>query len=121
MKIESHIPGRIRLKFDSVLEFRHFKSLVSKIDGISSVKETQNSILITYLLGTEAEILFKNLKPNQEKIRLDKDDLYHYTAPFIKHPATKALYSMMLLGFKRGLITFGICSIFLTRYLKSKF
>ncbi|MEJ5172850.1 MAG: hypothetical protein WHT47_03975 [Hydrogenothermaceae bacterium] len=121
MKIESHIPGRIRLKFDSVLELRQFRSLLSKIEGINEIKEKSASILITYSPNTEAEFLFKNLKSSQERIKLDKDDLYHYTAPFIKHPATKALYSMMLLGFKRGLITFGICSIFLTRYLKSKF
>lgn len=121
MKIESHVPGRIRIKFDSLAEFKGFKNLVSKIEGINSVKEGKASLLITYLPNTEADILFKNLKSSEEKTRLEKDDIYHYTAPLIKHPATKALYSIMLLGFRRGLITFGICSIFLTRYLKSKF
>lgn len=121
MKIESYIPGRIRIRFDSIAEKNHIKSLISKLDGINQVKESPVSILISYSLNSEADFVFSNLKTKREPVKIENEDIYHYTAPLIKNPVTKAIYSVMLLGFKRGLITFGICSLFLARYLKSKF
>lgn len=121
MKIESSIPGRIRIKFDNLKEKSYMDSLISKLDGVKEFKSTSTSILINYDLNTEADFVLRNLKSKEEYVKIEMDDLYYYTVPFIKNTATKAIYSIMLLGFKRGLITFGICSLFLAKYLKSKF
>lgn len=121
MRIESSIPGRIRIKFDNLQEKSYIDSLISKLDGIKEFKSTSTSILINYDINTEADFVLRNLKSKEEHIKIEMDDVYYYTVPFIKNPAMKAMYSIMLLGFKRGLITFGICSLFLAKYLKSKF
>ncbi|MCX7738624.1 MAG: hypothetical protein N2Z80_04325 [Hydrogenothermaceae bacterium] len=123
MKVESHIKGRIRLRLELSSERRDVKILLDKLDGVEEVRESALSILVKYRPGSEAEAFFRLLDREvpKEKVKLKLDDIYHYTVPLIKSSVTKALYSVFLLGFKRGLITFGICSLLLARYLKTKF
>lgn len=121
MKVESIVPGRIRVRFDNLVEKNRFKSALSKMDGVLDVKEKVDSILVIFSPGSEAGVFLSNLNPKRDKFQIDKDDIFHYTAGFIKNPAVKAIYTISLLGFRRGLITFGLCSILLARYLRAKF
>lgn len=121
MKVESLIPGRIRVRFDSFLERDRFKSALYKMDGVLEIKERADSILVIFKPYSEAGVFLNNLNPKRDKVKLDKDDILHYTAGLIKNPVVKAMYTISMLGFRRGLITFGLCSILLARYLRAKF
>lgn len=123
MKVESHIKGRIRLRFELISEKREIVSIIDKLDGVEEKKEGRSSILVVYKPGSQAEYFFKLIdrKEPKKEVKLQPEDIYHYTTPLIKSPITKALYSIFLLGFRKGLIIFGICSLFLSKYLKNKF
>ncbi|MEZ0323863.1 MAG: hypothetical protein ABWJ98_06125 [Hydrogenothermaceae bacterium] len=121
MRVESKITGRIRLRFDNLYEKERVRSMLSKLDGIINIKESNLSFLITYKSNSEVALILDNLQTKKDNIPLDKGDLFFYTAPFIKSPVTKFIYTIGLLGFKKGVITFGVCTMLLGRYLKSKF
>lgn len=121
MKVESVVPGRIRVRFDSLAEKNRFMSALSKMEGVLEVREKTDSVLVIFSPDSEAGIFLGNLNPKKEKVQIDKDDIFHYTAGLIKNPAVKAIYTVSMLGLRRGLITFGLCSILLARYLKAKF
>jgi len=122
MVIVSKTDSRVRIKFDNEFEKRNFIKNMKDINGIKDLKEGKAlSVIIEYESGSTFDYIIKNLKETKEEIKAGKDEIFYYTNFFITHPAVKALWSMALLGAKRGFLTFAICTIGIGRFLKSKF
>lgn len=119
----SHISGRIRFAFSSRHEKEQFIDYVNAIEGVERVEYKEHTLtaLVFYSLDTPAAFVIEQMAAKKEQPRLSKDDLYFYTIPLIKHPAIKAAWSILLLGFPKGILMFGLCSVGLHRYLDAKF
>jgi adenine-specific DNA methylase len=126
MKILSSIAGRVRIEFDNILEKKQFLENIRSLNGIVEIKESSKSITVNYNQNTQFDYFLKNfILPSIENKRtvekIDKDDIHYYIAPLLKSNVVKALWSVSLLGFKRGFLTFTICSLGVSAYLKNKF
>lgn len=124
MRLVSHIEGRARFKFDNLLEKREFIGHMSRIEGAKSLdyKEHTDSVLIHYKpKSTMAFVISQMAVGTQENTpKLDRNDLYFYTVPLIKHPVAKAAWSALVLGVPKGILMFAICSMGVHRYLDAK-
>ncbi|RMH02553.1 MAG: hypothetical protein D6699_05785 [Aquificota bacterium] len=114
--------NRVRFYFDSKADRDMFIKGLEKLSGVVKVegKENTRSLLVVYQKGSFAEQIINSLMGRKEVKGIGKEDLHFYLSPFIKHPAVKLLFSMAMLGGVVGLITFGVCSLFLVPYLKTK-
>ncbi|MFN3869959.1 MAG: hypothetical protein ACK4MW_00525 [Aquificaceae bacterium] len=92
------------------------------MDGVLGVeyKESTKTLLIRFKEGSFVHYLLENLKNKKAPERIGKEDLHFYLQSFFKNPAVKLALSVSLLGWKAGLISFGVCSMFLVPYLKTK-
>jgi len=122
MKIVSKVEGRVRVKFDNLYEQRRFIENVSKIPGVLKIEEGKAlSALIIYEPKSPADFVLQNLKETEEKVQVGREEIYHYGSTVLAHPAAKALWAIMWLGFKRGIVTFAACSLIVNRYIKATF
>ncbi|MGC9006637.1 MAG: hypothetical protein ACP5JX_03585 [Sulfurihydrogenibium sp.] len=128
MKIVSYTDSRVRIMFDNLLEKNEFKTNIANLSGIKEVKEAGNSLTLIYEPKSQFAYFLKAfIKPSLEykskKMfeKLDKEDYHYYISLLIKNDLVKALWSISLLGFKRGFLTFTICTLGISRYLKNKF
>lgn len=112
----------IRLYFSRREERDLFLSGMGGMEGVEGVeyKESTRTLLIRYKKGSFAEYVFSHIRPSKTQEALDRQDLHFYISPLIKHPAVKLAFSMLMLGGVAGLIAYGVCSMFLVPYLKSK-
>jgi hypothetical protein len=125
MKVESYIPGRVRFKFENQLEKRNFVKNIDGLKGIEDIKETANSLTIKFEADSQFDYFLKNfiipsLKNMKIDYSLDKEDIFFYINPLIKNNITKAFWNMLMLGPKRGFITFTICSLGVSSFIKNK-
>ncbi|MDW8294206.1 MAG: hypothetical protein RMK21_02495 [Aquificaceae bacterium] len=111
-----------RLYFSSVEERNLFLRGMSGMEGVEGVeyKENTRTLLIKFREGSFAHYLLENIASKRGPQKLEREDINFYLQPFLKHPAVKLGFSMLLLGWGAGLISFAVCSIFLTPYLKNK-
>ena len=111
-----------RLYFSSVEERNLFLRGMGGMEGVEGVeyKENTRTLLIRFREGSFVSYLLENLKKERTPKKLEREDIHFYIQPFLKHPAVKLGFSMALLGWKVGLISFAVCSMFLIPYLKSK-
>lgn len=111
-----------RLYFSSVEERNLFLRGISGMEGIEGVeyKENTRTLLIKFRRGSFAYYLLENLSRRKTLQKLAGEDYNFYLQPFLKHPAVKLGFSVLLLGWKVGLVSFAVCSIFLVPYLKQK-
>lgn len=125
MKVLSLTSNRVRLEFENILEKSLFLENVSGLNGILSIKETNKTITINFQPKTQFDYFLKNFivpsSTKKELEKIDKDDIHFYIAPLIKNNFVKALWSISLLGFKRGFLIFTICTLGVGTYLKNKF
>ncbi|MDM7273606.1 hypothetical protein [Sulfurihydrogenibium azorense] len=126
MKVLSLTSNRVRLEFENILEKRQFNDNVKNLQGILNIKETTNTLTINYEQKSQFDYFLRNFivpstQLKKEVITLDKDDLHYYIAPLIKSNVLKALWSVSLLGFKRGFLMFTICTLGVGAYLKNEF
>ncbi len=114
--------GEARLYFSSIAEKEFFLHGMKGMEGVVGVEHKENirTVLVRFREGSFAHYLIENLKAKRESQKLEKEDLHFYLQPFLKHPAVKLGFSMALLGWNVGLISFAICSMFLMPYLKNK-
>lgn len=111
-----------RLYFSSVPERDLFLRGIERMEGVEEVhyKENTRTLLVKFREGSFFHYLLENIKGNAKAQSLEKEDLHFYLSAFIKHPAVKLGFSMLMLGWGVGLISFAVCSMFLVPYLKSK-
>lgn len=114
--------GEARLYFSSVPERDLFLRGIERMEGVEEVhyKENTRTLLVKFREGSFFHYLLENIKGNAKAQSLEKEDLHFYLSAFIKHPAVKLGFSMLMLGWGVGLISFAVCSMFLVPYLKSK-
>lgn len=114
--------GEARLYFSSVAERDLFLRGMNGMEGVEGVeyKENTRTLLVRFREGSFFHYLLENLKGKKVPQRLEREDLHFYIQPFLKHPAVKLGFSMALLGWNVGLISFAVCSMFLVPYLKNK-
>jgi hypothetical protein len=125
MKVESYTPGRVRFKFENQLEKRNFVKNIDGLKGIEDIKETANSLTIKFEADSQFDYFLKNfIMPSIRSMKidynLDKEDIFFYINPLIKNNITKAFWNMLMLGPKRGFITFTICSLGVSPFIKNK-
>ncbi len=113
--------GEARLYFSSTAEREFFIRGMNGAEGVEGVeyKENTRTLFIKFKEGSFAHYLIENLKHKRSYQRLEGDDVNFYLQPLLKHPVVKLAFSTALLGWKAGLISFAVCSMFLTPYLKS--
>ncbi len=112
--------NRLVLEFESVVERDAFVKSLSGTKGIRAIEYSENTRRVRVELE-EGSPLYKILRSAMGQRRsITREDIHFYLSPFIKHPAVKALFSMLMLGGSVGLISFGVCSLFLIPYLKAK-
>ncbi|SNR61843.1 hypothetical protein [Desulfurobacterium atlanticum] len=122
MKVVSRIDGRVRIKFDNIYEQRSFVENISKIPGVINIETGKAlSALVIYKSGSPADFVLRNLRETEEVVRAGREEIYHYGNAVLTHPAAKALWTVMWLGFRRGIVTFAACSLILNRYIKAAF
>ncbi len=111
-----------RLYFSSVEERDLFLRGMGRMEGVLGVeyKENTRTLLIRFKEGSFIHYLLENLKNKKPPKRMGKEDLHFYLQPFLKNPAVKLAFSVALLGWGAGLISFGVCSMLLLPYLKTK-
>ena len=111
----------IALEFDSTAQRDSFVRSISGMQGIISLsyKENTRRLRLQYEPSSAIGMLIDMLKG--KPVYIQKEDVHFYVAPLIKHPGVKLLFSMLMLGGTVGLISFGVCSLFLIPYLKTKF
>ncbi len=114
--------GEARLYFSSTAERELFLRGMNGVEGVEGVeyKENTRTLFIKFKEGSFFHYLLENLKGSKEPQKLDREDWHFYLQPFLKHPAVKLAFSMALLGWNVGLISFAVCSMFLVPYLKNK-
>ncbi|MCS7171421.1 MAG: hypothetical protein N3D14_01305 [Aquificaceae bacterium] len=114
--------GEARLYFSSVEERNLFLRGMGGMEGVLGVdyKDNTRTLLIKFREGSFVHYLLENINSQKSLQKLDKEDLHFYLQPFLKHPAVKLSFSMLLLGWNVGLISFAVCSMFLLPYLKNK-
>ncbi|MBX0312636.1 MAG: hypothetical protein JHC31_12850 [Sulfurihydrogenibium sp.] len=125
MKVESYTPGRVRFRFENQLEKRNFVKNIDSLKGIEDIKETANSLTIKFEADSQFDYFLKNfIMPSIRSMKidynLDKEDIFFYINPLIKNNITKAFWNMLILGPKRGFITFTICSLGVGPFIKNK-
>ncbi|MFN3975720.1 MAG: hypothetical protein ACK4LT_01500 [Aquificaceae bacterium] len=110
-----------RLYFSSVEERDLFLRGMDGMEGVLGVeyKESTKTLLIRFKEGSFVHYLLQNLK-NRKLEGLGKEDLHFYLQSFLKSPVVKLALSVALLGWRAGLVSFGICGMFLTPYLRTK-
>lgn len=126
MRILSFTADRVRLEFNNLIEKKRFLENIYSLSGILEIKELNKSITIMFEPNTQFDYFLKNfIIPSTVNTRttekIDKDDIHYYIAPLIKNNVIKALWSISLLGFKRGFLMFTICTLGVSTYLKNKF
>lgn len=114
--------GEVRLYFSSIEERNLFLRGINGVEGIEEVeyKENTRTLLIRFKEGGFAHYLLEHIIPKRARQELSKEDMNFYLQSFLKHPAVKLGFSMLLLGWKVGLISFAVCSMLLIPYLKNK-
>lgn len=114
--------GRARLYFSTREEKELFMRGIREMEGVKELegKENTRTLLVVYSKGSFAEYFISQIKIRREAERLSREDIHFYLSHLIKHPALKLLFSMAMLGSVAGLITFGVCSMFLVPYVKTK-
>ncbi|MEN3034118.1 MAG: hypothetical protein ABDH18_03930 [Aquificaceae bacterium] len=108
--------GRWRLSFYNSIEREHFERTL-KNSNLFDVLESGNTSLLVKVRSTEIEQIL-NASRNQ---LVDRADIHFYLSFFIKHPFVKAVFSISMLGFWAGLISFGVCSMIFMPYIRSRF
>ncbi len=114
--------GEARIYFSTIEERNLFLKGMKGVEGVLEVdyKENTRTMLIKFKEGSFMHYLLENLA-SKRRSKLEGEDLHFYIQPFLKHPAVKLGFSTILLGWKVGLISFAVCSMFLVPYLKTKF
>lgn len=112
--------GEARLYFSTVQERGLFLRGMGGMEGVLGVeyKENTRTLLIRFKENSFIHYLLQNLRKPPKS--LEGEDINFYLQPFLKHPAVKLGFSMALLGWKVGLISFAVCGMFLIPYLKTK-
>ncbi|MCS7084278.1 MAG: hypothetical protein NZL90_04775 [Aquificaceae bacterium] len=108
--------GRWRIHFYNPIEKERFEEKIRK-EGFIEVLESGNSSL---LIKVNSAVINEMLDVSKFH-GLDRSDIHFYLGFFIKHPFLKALFSIGMLGFWVGLINFGVCSMIVMPYIKSRF
>lgn len=126
MEVLSSTSNRVRLKFENILEKKQFNDNIKNLSGILEIKETNSTITVNFEPRSQFDYFLRNFiipstQLNKQLPQLDKDDLHYYISPLIKSNVVKALWSISLLGFKRGFLMFTICTLGVGTYLKNKF
>lgn len=108
--------GKWRIHFYSPIEKEHFEEKIKSEKFIEVLESGHSSLLIKVNSVAINEVL------DASKFQgIDKSDIHFYLGFFIKHPFLKALFSIGMLGFWVGLINFGVCSMIVMPYIKSRF
>lgn len=122
MEIVSKTDRRVRIKFNNLLEKDEFMKHMKNIPGIISLKSGKAlSVIVEFKPNSTFEYILKNINETKEEPVVGKEEIYHYGNVVITHPVTKAFWSVLWLGPKRGFLTFAICTMGINRYLKAKF
>ncbi|MDW8434074.1 MAG: hypothetical protein RMK35_04630 [Aquificaceae bacterium] len=118
----SYRKGEARLYFSSLEERNLFLRNMHGMEGVEGVeyKDNTRTLLIKFREGSFIHYILENLAGQRKSQALDREDLNFYIQPFLKHPAVKLGVSMLLLGWKVGLVSFTFCSIFFIPYLKTR-
>ncbi|MFN3813619.1 MAG: hypothetical protein ACK4SM_03235 [Aquificaceae bacterium] len=113
--------GEVRLLFSAREERDLFSNAICKINGVVSVdyKQSTRTITVKYREDSPASLILEHIEPKRLNM-LDRTDIHFYISPFLKHPAVKLIFSMLMLGSISGIVVFGACSLFLVPYLKTK-
>ncbi len=111
----------VRLLFSTKEGRDLFSNAIRKINGVISVdyKQSTKAVTVKYRKDTPASLILEHIEPKRLD-RLDRTDVHFYIFPFLKHPAVKLAFSMLMLGSISGIVVFGVCSLFLVPYLKTK-
>ncbi len=113
--------GEARIYFSTIEERNLFLQGIKGMDGVLELKckENTRTLLVKFKEGSFMHYLLENLG-SKKRSKLEREDLHSYIQPLLKHPAAKLGFSIIILGWKVGLISFAVCGMLLTPYLKTK-